>query len=157
MTVDPTRSRMPAWMPRLNRRIFNRVQGLWAPYLPPYAMIVHRGRRSGASYRSPVVAYRRGATLSIGLLYGSEAQWVKNILAAGGGDVIRAGRRSALTNPRIVTRETATEPLPRIARSMSSRMGVLVCDLQKPEAGIALEAAAEDRADHVGDARRHRR
>jgi deazaflavin-dependent oxidoreductase (nitroreductase family) len=128
MSVDPTKSLMPSWLPRFNRLVTNRIQGLWAPYLPPWAMVVHRGRRSGARYSTPVLAFRRGDRLAIALLYGSEAQWVKNLLAAGGGEVIRAGRRSALRSPRIVTHD-CSDPLPWVTARMARHMGVLVCEL----------------------------
>lgn len=124
----PTRSLMPAWLPRFNKVVTNRIQGLWAPYLPPWAVVFHTGRRSGRTFHNPVVAFRRGPTLAVGLLYGSDAQWVKNIVAAGGGEVVRKGRRMKITNPRVVTAGT-DEDLPFAAARMSRRMGVLVCDI----------------------------
>jgi deazaflavin-dependent oxidoreductase (nitroreductase family) len=126
--VDPARSRMPSWLPRFNLIVTNRVQGLWAPYLPPYAMILHTGRRSGRSYRTPVLAFRRGNRLAVALPYGSGAQWIRNVLAAGGAEAIRGGRRLRLSQPRIVTEDAGGE-LPRVAAWMSRRMGVLVCDV----------------------------
>ena len=57
---------------RFNSTINNRLQGVYAWLLPPWAVILHRGRRSGRSYRTPVLAFRRGSTLIIALLYGEE-------------------------------------------------------------------------------------
>lgn len=128
MAVDPTKSLMPAWMPHVNRKVINPVQRLWARYLPPYAIVVHSGRRSGKTYSTPVWAFRRGPLLAIVLPYGSQAQWVKNLISADGGDIIRAGKRSKLQNPRIVTSDT-TEPLPRITRPIARRVPILACDL----------------------------
>ncbi|MBJ7328302.1 MAG: nitroreductase family deazaflavin-dependent oxidoreductase [Solirubrobacteraceae bacterium] len=124
----PTRSLMPGWLPRFNKLVTNRIQGLWAPYLPPYAMMIHTGRRSGRTFQNPVTAFRRGALLVIPLPYGSDAQWVKNVMAAGGGEVIRRGRRQAFANPRVVTDGTE-ESLPRIAVRISRRIGVLIVEL----------------------------
>jgi deazaflavin-dependent oxidoreductase (nitroreductase family) len=129
MPIDPNTSHMPAWLPAFNERVTNRVQGLWAPYLPPYALIVHTGRTSGRTYRTPVVAQRDGDTLSIALLYGAGAQWVKNVLAAGGAEVVRGGRRYTLRDPRVVT-EAAPGELPRAMRRASQRMGVLTARLE---------------------------
>jgi deazaflavin-dependent oxidoreductase (nitroreductase family) len=124
----PRDSRMPSWLPAVNRRIVNPVQRLWAPRLPPWALIVHRGRRSGAEFRTPVLAAVDGDRIAIGLLYGSDAQWVRNLLAAGGGEVVRRGRRRRLANPRIV-RDARAEPLPRAARLAVRHVPVLVADL----------------------------
>ncbi len=55
-----------------NRRVTNRIQGLYAWLLPPWAVIVHRGRRSGRNYRTPLFAFRRDRTIVIALLYGEE-------------------------------------------------------------------------------------
>ena len=43
---------------RFNKRVTNRVQGLYAWLVPPWAVILHRGRRSGRPYRTPLVAFR---------------------------------------------------------------------------------------------------
>lgn len=125
---QPTRSLMPSWLPRFNKLVTNRIQGIWAPYLLPWAVVCHTGRKSGRVYRSPVTAFRRGNVLAVGLPYGSEAQWVKNVLAADGAEVIRRGQRLRLTNPRVVTAGT-DERLPRAAARLSRHMGVLVCDI----------------------------
>ncbi len=91
----------PAGLPELNKRFTNRVQGLWAPYLPPFAMVVHRGRVSGREYRTPVVALRSGRFLIIALPYGDRTDWVRNLLAAGRGGVERLGRLHRVTGVRV--------------------------------------------------------
>src|SRR6187402_2221968 len=128
MPVDASKSHMPAWLPAFNLRITNPIQGLWAPYLPPYAVVVHTGRRSGKTYKSPVIAQRRGTTLSIPLLYGADAQWVKNVLAAGGATILRRGREHTLRSPRVVT-DAAPGELPGPLRRASRHMGVLTGEL----------------------------
>jgi hypothetical protein len=40
-------------------------------------------RSSGRLYRTPVNVFRRGDTFLFFLTYGSDVQWVKNVLAAG--------------------------------------------------------------------------
>ena len=97
MTVNPRRK-----MARLNKRFFNRIQGAWAPYLLPYAVVVHRGRRSGATYRTPVVACVQNGSLVIGLPYGADSDWVRNLLAADGGELIRRGDTYRLSSPKVV-------------------------------------------------------
>lgn len=128
MAVDPNRSLMPAWLPAFNKRVTNPIQGKWAPYLPPWAMIVHTGRSSGATYKTPITAYKRGDTLIVPLLYGANAQWVKNVLAAGGATIVRGGRERPAVNPRVVTDAHHPE-LTRLSAAISRRIPVLVLDL----------------------------
>jgi deazaflavin-dependent oxidoreductase (nitroreductase family) len=98
---------LPRGLARFNKRVTNRVQGLWAPYLPPWAVIVHKGRKSGRSFRTPVLAYKSGTQLGIVLYYGERADWLRNVLAAGEASVVRAGKTVGLTNPRVLD---ATDP-----------------------------------------------
>ncbi|MHB8463434.1 MAG: nitroreductase family deazaflavin-dependent oxidoreductase [Acidimicrobiales bacterium] len=88
---------------RFNRLVTNRVQGIWAPYLPPYAMVIHRGRKSGRTYRTPVAGIVRRRRLVVALPYGDDTDWVRNLLAADGGEVIRRGRKRRIAEPRVVT------------------------------------------------------
>jgi deazaflavin-dependent oxidoreductase (nitroreductase family) len=94
---------------RFNRLINNRIQGGYAWLVPPWAVIVHRGRRSGRRYRTPLLAFKHDDhTLIVALLYGEESGWLRN-LRAGDGQVIRAGRTFPLTNPRVVNTAEAAE------------------------------------------------
>lgn len=93
---------------RFNKLINNRVQGTYAWLIPPWVVILHRGRRSGRRYRTPVLAFRRGHVLSVALLYGEESDWLRN-LEAGEGHVIRAGRTFQLSSPRVVDTRDAAE------------------------------------------------
>lgn len=52
--------RLPRALARINRVVTNRVMGLWAPYLPPWAVLLHTGRRSGRAYRTVLFAFVRG-------------------------------------------------------------------------------------------------
>ena len=91
-------------MAQVNRVATNRVIGLWAPYLPPWAVLVHRGRVSGKRYRTPVAAFVRGGTVAVAVAYGEESDWLRNVLAAGGGELVRRGTVRRLVNPRVVDR-----------------------------------------------------
>jgi deazaflavin-dependent oxidoreductase (nitroreductase family) len=119
---------MPSWLPKVNRRVVNPIQGLWAPRLAPWAVIVHRGRRSGTEYRTPVLAVRSGASLYVALFYGTGAQWVRNVRAADGGEVIRRGRRRRIANVRILE-DPVAEPLPPAVRVAARWVPILVADV----------------------------
>jgi deazaflavin-dependent oxidoreductase (nitroreductase family) len=119
-----------AWsrgLARFNKRVTNRVQGVWAPWLPPWAVIVHKGRKSGRVYRTPVVAARSGDRLRVVLWYGERADWVRNVLAAGEAEVVRAGRTLTLSRPQVVD---ASDPaVGAVLRRVALRNRVLVGEL----------------------------
>ncbi|MBO2466109.1 nitroreductase family deazaflavin-dependent oxidoreductase [Actinomadura violacea] len=119
---------MPRRLRRINKAVTNRVQGVYAPYLPPLAVIVHKGRTSGREYRTPVTAFRSGGRIIIGLPYGTDTDWVRNLLAAGRGGVERLGRVRRISGPRVLTAADAAE-LPSPIRPVTRYMDVLVADL----------------------------
>lgn len=120
---------LPRSVARFNKVVTNRVQGVWAPYLPPWAVIVHRGRVTGAEYRTPVTAFRRGGTLAVPMPYGEESDWVRNLLAEGRGGLERAGRVSRLVRPRVVD-ATGAADLPPTARAAARFMPILVAEIE---------------------------
>jgi hypothetical protein len=89
---------------RFNVHVTNPIQRNWAWLLPPWVVVVHRGRRSGTTYRTPTFGWVRGDRLTIPVLYGEESDWVRNVLSADGGALTRFGVTRAMRAPRIVTR-----------------------------------------------------
>ena len=94
---------------RFNKVVTNRIQGVYAWLVPPWAVILHRGRRSGRPYRTPVVAFRQEQALVVALLYGEDSDWLRNLRAARGGRVVRMGRTFELGEPRVVDTSAAAE------------------------------------------------
>jgi deazaflavin-dependent oxidoreductase (nitroreductase family) len=84
------------WRPTRLGRITNRVMAWWSSTgLPPSIQqtIEVRGRRSGKPRSSPVaIATVDGQRYLVSML-GPRAEWVKNVVAAGGEAVLRHGRR----------------------------------------------------------------
>jgi deazaflavin-dependent oxidoreductase (nitroreductase family) len=114
---------------RFNRAVGNPIQLTYAWLLPPWAVIEHRGRVSGRSYRTPVNAYKRGSTLAVVVLYGADSDWVRNLLAARGGVAVRGGRRYALHDPRLVAVPSADPVLALVspvARLLGKASGLLL-------------------------------
>jgi deazaflavin-dependent oxidoreductase (nitroreductase family) len=98
---------------RFNRRLPNRVIGTFAGRrLSPVAFMVHRGRRSGRQYRTPVLPLPLGDGFLVSLPYGAGRDWVRNVLAAGGATLLRGGRRFQLADPRLLDAAGATRLLP---------------------------------------------
>ena len=135
--------RMPRRLARLNTAVFNPIQGQYAWVLLPWAVVIHRGRKTGRRYRTPVLAFKRGRTLSIGILYGlEESYWVQNVLA-GGGEVVRGGRTFTLVDPRVEDAADAPgiSPLGRAYGRMSGK--VLVAELGEESDGFGRGPAAD--------------
>lgn len=59
----------------------------------PFSLILHTGRTSGRAYETPVMLTRSGGFFIVELTYGTEANWYRNIVAAGECDVLAGGRR----------------------------------------------------------------
>src|SRR5918993_1350754 len=92
---------LPRSIARANRRVTNRLLGGLATRLPMFGVVVHTGRRSRRQYRTPVNVFRRGDRLIIALTYGSDADWVRNVLADGGCTLETQGRSLRLSRPRL--------------------------------------------------------
>ena len=92
-----------------SRRFMNPRQLRVAGEPGAYASIVrHRGRRSGQPYETPVGVVADRSSFLIALPYGSRAQWVRNVLAAGSATLVTEGETVAVDRPELVaTREVA--------------------------------------------------
>ncbi len=128
---------------RFNRAVTNPVQRQYAWLVPPWVMIIHRGRRSGRLYRTPVNAFVRGRTLAIVVLYGEESDWLRNVLV-GGGKVVRGGRTYDLASPRLLDPlSPAADGVSPLARQFGRLSGkLLVAELYGPEQGFGRGPSA---------------
>jgi deazaflavin-dependent oxidoreductase (nitroreductase family) len=111
----------PRWVARANKAGLNRVTKFIAPWAPGWAVVVHRGRKSGKTFRTPLWAFRRGDGYVIALTYGSTADWVRNVLAAGGCELEARRRHYQVSNPRVYRDENATD-MPAFIRFMLRRV-----------------------------------
>jgi deazaflavin-dependent oxidoreductase (nitroreductase family) len=103
---------LPTRLTRFNRVVTNRITGPFVSWLPGFGVVVHTGRRSGQTYRTPVNVFREPNGYVIALTYGPEVDWVKNLVAANGCTIITRRREHVLSDPRIVRDETrAAVPL----------------------------------------------
>jgi deazaflavin-dependent oxidoreductase (nitroreductase family) len=69
----------------------------------PMAQIHHVGRRSGKAYVTPTSAHVHGDVLLIGLTFGNQSDWSRNVRAAGGCTVRLGGHTYRATSPEFVT------------------------------------------------------
>jgi deazaflavin-dependent oxidoreductase (nitroreductase family) len=113
---------LPRALARFNRIATNRVGRLLAPYLPGAANIVHRGRKSGREYRTPISAFRRRGGYAAALTYGPDAEWVQNVLKAGGATLETRNGRVRVTNPRVI-HDPAYRLVPPLVGAMLGLLG----------------------------------
>lgn len=90
----------------------NPVVGRVAGKAGPLVVIEHRGRKSGRTYKTPVVAVPQGEDWVIPLTYGTGRDWVRNLQAAGGGELVVKGKRVRVVDPRIVPGDSVQLPRP---------------------------------------------
>jgi deazaflavin-dependent oxidoreductase (nitroreductase family) len=83
--------------------------------LPFFGIVQHRGRSTRRLYRTPVNVFRRGDTFLFFLTYGSDVQWVKNVLVGGGCTIETRGETLKLVNPELIT-DPELKLAPPIAR-----------------------------------------
>ena len=111
-------------MARFNRYVTNPLARLLAGWLPPFAVVLHRGRRSGREYRTPVWAFRTDDGFVVALTYGAESEWVRNVVKAGGCTLLRTGKPIRMVNPRVVADPGAMKLVPLIVRGPLLLMSV---------------------------------
>ena len=90
-----------SFMRPFTTRVINPITRRFAHRLPGFAIISYRGRTSGATYRTPMNVFRDGEDYIFALTYGSDVQWVKNVLAAGQADIRIGDRTIHLSDPRV--------------------------------------------------------
>jgi deazaflavin-dependent oxidoreductase (nitroreductase family) len=115
-------ARLARRIARINKHFTNRLTGPLAPHLPGFGVVTHVGRRSGRTYDTPVNVFARDGGFVIALTYGREAQWVQNVLAAGGCELTTRGRRHRLTHPEVF-RDDSRHAVAPIARPMLRLVG----------------------------------
>jgi deazaflavin-dependent oxidoreductase (nitroreductase family) len=74
---------------------------------PIFAVVEHRGRRTGRQYATPVAARRIAGGFAITLAFGAQVDWYRNLLAAGGGVIRWRAHAYRVTAPEPIAATTA--------------------------------------------------
>jgi deazaflavin-dependent oxidoreductase (nitroreductase family) len=94
-------------------RVFNPMSRRVAGQLPGFGLLSYAGRKTGRRYRTPINVFHDGVFYVFALTYGSEVNWVQNVLAAGGAELRTRGRDIRLVEPELlVDRGGRLVPLP---------------------------------------------
>ena len=114
---------IPRRVARWNKVGLNRITRHVAPWMPGFGLVVHRGRRSGREYQTPVNVFQADDGFVIALTYGVGTDWVKNVQAAGGCELRTRGRVLRVGSPRVYHDETRHGIRP-LEREMLRLLGV---------------------------------
>lgn len=110
---------IPKWVAGMNRFVTNPVARMVAGWAPGFAIVRHRGRKSGRAYSTPVNIFEIGGRergFVIALTYGAEVDWLKNVMAAGGCTVRYRRREIDLANPVFIDSSEGMELMPALVR-----------------------------------------
>jgi deazaflavin-dependent oxidoreductase (nitroreductase family) len=106
----------------LNKYLFNRIIiALAKSGKGPFSVVYHVGRQSGRTYRTPVLASYVEDKIIIPLSYGENVDWLRNILAHGGCEIIYKDRKMGATNPKVIGSMDAFVILPEKRRRLFER------------------------------------
>jgi deazaflavin-dependent oxidoreductase (nitroreductase family) len=127
---------------RFNHVVGNPLQMRSAGGAGAYASVIrHRGRSSGSTYETPIVAEPTADGFVIATVYGSETDWLKNVLASGSATIVYEGREYAVDRPEIVPMQEAAASFPAKQQRMHRRFGVNRCVVLR-RVGPAYRSAA---------------
>jgi deazaflavin-dependent oxidoreductase (nitroreductase family) len=110
---------------RMNRSVTNpRVMRTAGTSVTQTSVIEHVGRNSGRSYQTPIDVIESPTGLLIALPYGTRADWLRNVQAAGSATVVTQGRRIGVARPTIVATAEVAELIPKRTMRMLRLFGV---------------------------------
>ena len=108
-------------------RLFNRLVLRFAGtrLMPLYGVIEHHGRRSGATYRTPVVVKPTADGVLVPMPWGEGTDWYRNVRAAGACVVRWKGRDYAMVRPEVLADPaTARAGFNAFERKAMARFGI---------------------------------
>lgn len=102
----------PAQPTTIAHRLIRATGPIMSPFagrrwFPLWAILEHRGRKSGRVYRTPIVARRTPDGFVIPMPFGEATDWVRNVLAAGTCAITWKGHRYELDHPETIDRRAA--------------------------------------------------
>jgi deazaflavin-dependent oxidoreductase (nitroreductase family) len=89
-----------------------------------FAVLHHRGRRSGRVYTTPTSARPTADGFVVPLTFGTGADWFQNIQAAGECIIQWKGTRYAMTEPVVIERVAARSAFSPLERALLPLIGV---------------------------------
>jgi deazaflavin-dependent oxidoreductase (nitroreductase family) len=113
----PVRRPVLAFATRLFNPLIVKLAG--KRYVRAYAVIEHRGRRSGRVYATPVAAQPTADGFLVPMAFGEQADWFRNVVAAGECVIRWNGVEYHVVEPELVDWATARQALGRVERMLA--------------------------------------
>jgi deazaflavin-dependent oxidoreductase (nitroreductase family) len=88
------------------------------------AAIRHTGRKSGKQYSTPIGAEHVEDGFIIPLAYGTQVDWLRNVIAAGRATILAKGETYDVTEPEVIDAATALPSLSPRRRRSFERLGI---------------------------------
>lgn len=122
---------LPRWLAKINKRVINprEIRRGARPVL------IHTGRSSGATYRTPLDAHPLPDGYLFIPMYGPRSDWLRNVLAAQEARLSVEGREIELESPRLVRKGDVWPLLPTTTKTppgISDESRLLQMDLRRP-------------------------
>jgi deazaflavin-dependent oxidoreductase (nitroreductase family) len=89
-----------------------------------FAILTHTGRKSGKSYRIPIIAEPFQDGFMFALTYGKKVDWYANVIAAGACSLRWKNKDYQLVNPFLVDKEIGLLAFPQLFRSGLRAAGI---------------------------------
>lgn len=122
-----------------NKYVLNSVMGPLAGRKNSYAAAIrHTGRKSGKQYSTPVGAERIPDGFIIPLAYGTQVDWLQNVIVAGRATISANGETHDVTKPELIDASTALPMISPKQRRTYERVGIsqyLTVTLAEPHSG----------------------
>ena len=120
---------LPRWLAHINKRVFNPIEVRRGAR----PVLIHTGRSSGRTYRTPLDAHHLPDGFLFIPLYGPRTDWIKNVMAAQEARLIVAGREIELRSPRLVKKKDIWPLVPTTTKAypgISSESELLRMDIR---------------------------
>ncbi len=108
------------WIAKVNRRVFNPAE-IKKGKRP---VLTHIGRSSGKTYHTPLDAHAVDGGYIFIVMYGSESDWVRNILKAGSATLRVEEEEFELDSPRLISKEDAWQQLSKATKEPPAFLNV---------------------------------
>lgn len=108
---------LPRVVAHLNKRYTNQFIEPVVRRFGGFAVVTHHGRRSGATYRTPIFLFEEepAGDMFVALTYGPSADWARNVMHSGG-TIDRSDSDLSIDHAAIVGRDKAWPHLPPVVR-----------------------------------------
>ncbi len=122
-------------------RLARRTTALMLPFAgnrwnPVFAVLEHRGRRTGRTYEAPIAARRVPGGFVVSLAFGAQVDWYRNLVAAGGGSLRWRGWTYAVGAPETIDADAGLASFHLVQRA-ALRLGGIDAFIRVPDAAGA--------------------